>query len=59
MSFVIFIIGLIGFGGLMVLGGALWIYFELRKKEKPSVPHLIRVATTTQPKRNVFREFQG
>lgn len=33
MSFIIFIIGLIAFGGLVVLGVALSIYFEMRKKE--------------------------
>ena len=33
MNSIIFIIGLIAFGGLVVLGVALWIYFEMRKKE--------------------------
>lgn len=33
MNFVFFVIGFIGFGALVVLGVALWIYFEMRKKE--------------------------
>jgi hypothetical protein len=33
MNLIIFSIGLISFGGLVVLGVALWIYFEMRKKE--------------------------
>ena len=33
MNFVIFIVGLISFDGLVVLAVALWIYFEMRKKE--------------------------
>lgn len=33
MNFVLFVIGLIAFGGLVVLTVALWIYFEMRKKE--------------------------
>lgn len=33
MNSIIFIIGLIAFGGLVVLCVALWIYFEMRKKE--------------------------
>jgi len=38
MNFIIFIIGLIVFGGLVVLGVALWIYFEMRKKETAKDP---------------------
>jgi hypothetical protein len=33
MNFVIFVIGLIAFAGMVVLAVALWIYFEMRKKE--------------------------
>ena len=37
MDFVLFVIGLIAFAGLVVLGVALWIYFEMRKKETAKV----------------------
>lgn len=33
MNSIIFVFGLIAFGGLVVLGVALWIYFEMRKQE--------------------------
>ena len=33
MNFVIYVLGLIAFGGLVVLGVALWIYFEMRKED--------------------------
>lgn len=50
MSFIIFIIGLIAFGGLVVLGVALRIYFEMRKQEtaNDSKQHSSRNHNATQ-----------